>query len=57
MTVPIGDIFNSQYKENKGSKMQEIGIMKKIIHWFKNEVVVKKSYIISTSDFIPFFNR
>ena len=29
-TVPIGDVFEDQYMENKGSNMQEISPMKKV---------------------------
>ena len=54
---PIRDVFESQYKENKGSKMQGISLTKKIIHWFMNKIIVKKRGIIRTADFSTLVNR
>ena len=43
-TVPIRNVFEAQYRENKASNMQESFLMKKIIHWF-----IKKLYKRGTS--------
>ena len=42
--VPIGNVFGSQYKWENSSKMQEISLMKKSIHWFMNDMVVKRGH-------------
>ena len=34
------EYFESQYREKKGSNMQEIGIMEKYIYWFMNKMSV-----------------
>ena len=44
MTVSIGDFFGAPYNVKKGSKMQEISIMRKIMNWFMYEMVVKKGH-------------
>ena len=54
--VPVGDLFEAQYRENKGSKVQEISLMQKSINWFMNEMVVKKRDTRSTADFSPLVN-
>ena len=56
-TVPIGNVFEAQYRENMGSKMQEISLMQKIIHWFMNRMVVKRRDIRNTSDSCTLVNR
>ena len=55
-TVPIGNVFEAQYRENKVSNMQEISLTKKSIHWFINKIVVKKRYTRRTADFSPLVN-
>ena len=55
-TVTIGDVFEAQYREKKGSKVQEISLMQKSIHWFMNEMVLKKRDIRSTTAFSPLVN-
>ena len=42
MTVIIGNVFEAQHKGGKGWQMQEISLMKNIIHGFMNNLVVKK---------------
>ena len=39
--VPIEKCFEAQYKEKKGSNMQEVILMKKSIHWFMKKMVIK----------------
>ena len=54
-TVPIGYIFEDEYKEKKVSKMQEISLMKNhtLVHL---KMVVKNRDIRSTADFISLVN-
>ena len=54
--VPIRNNLKSQYRENKGSKIQEIGVMNNSIHWFMNKIFVKKN-INSTDAFITLVNH
>ena len=56
-TVPTGNVFKYKYRENKGSKMQEISLIQKSMHWFINKMVVKKRDTRGTDDFSPLVNR
>ena len=56
-TEPIGNLFEAEYRENEGSKMREINLMKKMIHCFMNKMVLKTRGTRSTATFITLFNR
>ena len=49
--VSIGGVFEAQYRENKGSKMQYISLMQKSKHLFMNKTVLRRREIRSTADF------
>ena len=56
-TEPTGNLFEAEYRENEGSKMREISLMKKMIHCFMNKMVLKMRGTRSTATFITLFNR